>query len=93
LVDVREPSEIELGKGKIPTAHNIPIGEVQDALTLGEEEWKKKYLIPKIKPSDKVIFYCQSGKRAERACQIAQSAGFSNVWNYKGSALEWFERK
>lgn len=30
------------------------------------------------------------GVRSDMACRIAAEEGFSNVKNYKGSALEWF---
>jgi len=89
LVDVRSQLEVDQ-TGKINTANVIPLPEIAAAFQLSDVDFEKKYGFPKFKKSDKVIFYCQSGKRSENACIAAQSAGFTNVHNYRGSAKEWF---
>jgi len=78
LIDVREPHELEI-TGKIGNAINIPLSTLNEKL--GGLKLDKK---------EELIFYCRSGGRAENACKIAESQGFSNVKNYKGSALDWF---
>lgn len=37
----------------------------------------------------KIIFYCQIGKRSDRAGQMAINLGFKNVKNYLGSWAEY----
>ncbi|TPX61010.1 hypothetical protein SpCBS45565_g07351 [Spizellomyces sp. 'palustris'] len=87
LIDVREPSEVSLGR--IPTAQHIPLGNIQTALQLPDEEFEATYGFRKPSIDDDVIFYCRSGKRSEAALGAAQGLGFKNARNYKGSWLEW----
>ncbi len=87
LIDVREPNEFS--RGHIPSATNIPLGEIGAALALSPEEFKAKYGVEKpAKDDEKVIVYCRSGVRADKARLEAKEHGF-NVYNYKGSWLEW----
>ena len=74
LIDVRESSE--LGNGMIPTAVNVPLFKIIGAL----ENYDKE---------SRLIFYCRTGTRSEKATQIAIGLGFKNAKNYKGSIWEW----
>ena len=86
LIDVREKSELQ--HGMIPTAKNIPLGEVEEALELEEPVFQKKYGFVKPKKSDNLIFHCRTGGRSAAATQIAAKLGFT-ARNYAGSIWEW----
>ena len=53
----------------------------------------QKFLFEKPMPKQNIVFYCRSGKRAATAAEIAQSEGYKNVRNYKGSWLDWSKRE
>lgn len=89
LVDVRQPEEID-SLGIIPTAYNIPVGEIEAALQLSSEDFMHQYQFEKPEPSGPlIVVYCRSGVRAERACQTFQKFGYKNVANYVGSWNDW----
>ncbi|XP_055322401.1 rhodanese domain-containing protein CG4456-like isoform X2 [Sitodiplosis mosellana] len=92
LIDVREPNELQ-ETGIIPTSVNIPLGEVNTALSLSDGQFKTKYNRSKPKLTDEVIFHCRIGMRSENAAIAANKLGYSNVKNYKGSWLDWAERE
>ena len=85
LIDVREPHELVYGM--IPTAHNIPLGEVPEALSMSPEAFQQKY---GFSLKGTLVFYCRTGGRSFRATQIAIEKGF-NAKNYAGSIWEWSE--
>lgn len=87
LLDVRRPEEVQYGM--IPTACNIPLDQLENALKLDNQEFKKKYGIRKPNKDDKMIIYCHSGFRSHSACELALAVGFKDVSNYKGSWSEW----
>lgn len=79
LVDVREPDEHEnfnIG-GTL-----LPLGDIMSMQTDEIEHLKE----------DEVIFYCRSGNRSGRACQIAEMMGFSNAVNLTGGMLDWIQK-
>lgn len=64
ILDVREPREIQ--RGKIPGAHEIPLGEI--ATRYAEL------------PADRTIYIvCRSGNRSATACRILNAKGLSCV--------------
>lgn len=68
LLDVRTPQEANSKeKPMLPTAHNVPITELNEALEMSNEDFKKKYGFDKPEPNTVVITYCQAGGRASRA--------------------------
>lgn len=92
LIDVRRPEEID-ALGYIPTAHNIPVDEIETALQLSNEAFEKKYNFPKPSPAGPpIVLYCRSGVRAGRACTIFGHFNYYNVGNYRGSWNEWSEK-
>ena len=89
LVDVREPEE--LVDGIIPTAVNIPLGQVQTAMRMPPDAFETEYGFECPFEDDKLlIFYCRVGARSQVAAELAVEEGFENIGNYRGSALEWF---
>lgn len=79
LVDVREPNEHEqFNIGGIL----LPVGDILSGQTDEIEALKEA----------EVIFYCRSGNRSGRACQVAETMGFSNPVNLTGGMLAWLEK-
>lgn len=87
LIDVREKDE--LVHGMIPTAHNIPLGELESALDLSSDEFNRKYGFVLVK-SARLIFHCRSGGRSKKATELALQKGF-HAENFEGSILAWAE--
>jgi rhodanese-related sulfurtransferase len=87
LIDVRTPSEV--ASGKIVNSHNIPLNALSEALSMSNNNFKQNFGFTKPSKTDKLVFYCRSGARAQSATQIAKNAGYSNVLNYQGSWNEW----
>lgn len=88
LIDVREKHEL-LETGVLPNSVNIPLGEIESALTMPRDEFKIKYNHNKPNSEEKIIFSCRTGGRSGRAMQIALKLGYENVLNYDGGWLDW----
>ncbi|KAJ1949624.1 hypothetical protein EC988_004701 [Linderina pennispora] len=91
LIDVREPHEV--ANGKVPTATNIPLGEVADAFALPKDLFKSKYGIEKPTGKQETIFYCRSGVRSQKAIDAVEKAHSAELVtrNYRGSWLNYSE--
>ncbi|MSR85881.1 sulfurtransferase [Candidatus Woesearchaeota archaeon] len=87
LIDVREKEE--LSYGMIPTAHNVPLHEMELALELVPEDFQKKYGFKKPQKEDTVIFYCRTGGRSAMATAFAKEQGYVHAKNYAGSIYDW----
>lgn len=93
IIDVRKFEEAaELGQ--IPSAHVLPVDDIETAMRLSADEFKTKYGFSKPSPSGpRIIVYCRSGVRAGQAAKLfTEKFGFTSVFNYKGSWLDWSER-
>lgn len=79
IVDVRE--EEEMAEGYIEGAVLIPLDTVESDIE------------NKIPDKDKTILvYCRSGRRSAIACDIMDSLGYKNVYDF-GGIIDWpFER-
>lgn len=79
IVDVRE--EEEMAEGYIEGAVLIPLDTVESEVE------------SKITDKDKTILvYCRSGRRSAIACDIMDSLGYKNVYDF-GGIIDWpFER-
>jgi rhodanese-related sulfurtransferase len=73
LVDVRQTLEVE--RGRIPGAINIPLGQLRGRL-------------PELGRDRPVAFLCHSGARSTRATGIAIKAGYDAV-NVRGGMIGW----
>ncbi|KAF8649726.1 hypothetical protein AX16_005498 [Volvariella volvacea WC 439] len=91
LIDVREPDEVI--QGMIPSAVNLPLSVLANALHLNEAAFLEKYGFNKPKKDQELVFYCRSGMRSTTASDVAKRNGYTNILNYKGSWLEWTERE
>lgn len=89
LIDVRNKDELQ--NGMIPTANNVPLPEIENALDLSPDEFQEKFKFPKFEKDDNLIFYCRTGGRSEMATSTAISKGFTKSKNYAGSVWEWSE--
>jgi adenylyltransferase/sulfurtransferase len=74
LLDVREPHELEISK--IPSAINIPLGQLAGRLS-------------ELDSADDMVILCKSGNRSMRALELLSSAGFKKVKNLKGGINAW----
>ncbi|KAI0724343.1 Rhodanese-like protein [Cerioporus squamosus] len=91
LIDVREPDEVV--QGSIPSAVNLPLSVLPNALHLSPEEFKEKFGFEKPRKDQELTFYCRSGKRSTTASDVAKRNGYTNILNYTGSWLDWTERE
>ena len=90
LIDVRESDE--LVHGMIPTAVNVPLDEVEDALSeLDQQAFKEKFGFEKPDKDDNIIFHCRTGGRSAQSTNTALSLGFVNAKNFAGSIWAWSE--
>lgn len=91
LIDVREPDEY--AAGHLPTAVNIPLGQLPAALNMAPAKAMAAHGLTADPTADdtKVVVYCRSGVRAEHA-RLALLPLDIHARNFKGSFLEWSER-
>lgn len=76
IVDVRP--EGKYAKGHIPTAMNLPNGNLEGGKTLP--------------PKDKlIIVYCETGGRAQMAAKKMAKAGYKQIYNWGGFGNWTFE--
>ena len=59
------------------------------AFALSDAAFEAKYGFKKPTKENELVFYCRAGVRSTTASHAAQSSGYSNIKNYKGSWLEW----
>ncbi len=77
LLDVREPHELAICR--IPSARNIPLGELAGRLS-------------ELDPSHDLVVLCRSGTRSARAVALLQARGFHRTWSLDGGILAWIDR-
>lgn len=87
IVDVREPAEYE--EGHIPHAINIPFKTMPGALGLDDAEFESHFGFSKPDADRTLLFYCKGGVRSTGSEQLAQTFGYNNRINYKGSYDDW----
>jgi rhodanese-related sulfurtransferase len=73
LIDVREPSEFQMGH--VAGAKLIPLGQLQ----------RKLDTLPKDRP---ILCFCQSGSRSGAATRLLLTAGY-NATNIQGGLIGW----
>lgn len=88
LIDVRTPEEVL--HGMIPTAHHLPIDELEDALSMNAGSFEKQYHFPFPRKEQLLIFYCHSGTRSAFAVSLAAQKGY-HAKNLQGNVEEWNE--
>jgi rhodanese-related sulfurtransferase len=95
LIDVRNRDECASTSDKplLPTAFNVPLPEFSKAFELDQDTFKQQYSFDKPVQQQFIIVYCQSGRRSAMAATQLVEKGYSNVVNYKGSALDWYQQQ
>ncbi|KZT74829.1 Rhodanese-like protein [Daedalea quercina L-15889] len=91
LIDVREPDEVL--QGSIPSSVNLPLSVLPNSLNMDAAAFKEKFGFEKPRRDQEVVFYCRSGKRSASACDVAKRNGYTNLYNYQGSWLDWTSRE
>ncbi|KAI0048431.1 endoplasmic reticulum protein [Auriscalpium vulgare] len=91
LIDVREPDEVV--SGMIPSAVNVPLSVLSGSLKLSPAKFENRFGFKKPQQGQEVVFYCRSGKRSASAADVAKRNGFTNIFNYEGSWLDWTKRE
>lgn len=74
FIDVREPAEF--AGGRIPSAKLVPLSTLKDAA----QAWKR---------GQRVIVYCQSGRRSEKALATLTELGFTDIAHLDGGYSAW----
>ena len=79
LVDVREPSEVEVVAFDVPNIVNIPMSQL-------EQRWSEL-------PRDRqLVMVCQTGERSLKATYFLQFHGYENVANMSNGLEKWARR-
>jgi len=91
IIDVREPDEVI--QGSIPSSVNVPLTVLANSLHLHAAAFQDKHGFQKPGKEQEIVFYCRSGKRSASACDIAKRNGYTNIYNYEGSWLDWVEKE
>lgn len=99
LLDVRRPAEFDGSEvmkgnprgGRIPGSRNLPHAAFLDetGAFLAPDALRGKLEAAGLRPSDRVLVYCQGGGRSSVATVALVAAGYRNVENYLGSFGEW----
>lgn len=90
LIDVREANELR-ESGFIKTSRNLPLSELRSAFLMDEKSFEDKYRFMKPNKNDKIVLYCSCGGRSQEASLYISSLGYSNVYNYSGSYMDWIK--
>ena len=64
-------------QGSIPSAVNLPLSVLPNALHLPAAEFKEKFGFEKPRPDQEVTFYCRSGVRSTTASDVAKRNGYT----------------
>ncbi len=76
ILDVRTPEEY--ASGHVPHAINIPYDQIPSRLAeLGAER------------DQEIIVYCESGRRAAKASETLEAAGFETIRHLEGDMSGW----
>ncbi|MDO5696072.1 MAG: rhodanese-like domain-containing protein [Eubacteriales bacterium] len=76
ILDVRTPGEF--AEGHVRDAVNIPVNALQARLD-------------EVPQDKRIILYCRSGARANRAMDMLLAAGYEDVYNF-GGLKDWPEK-
>ena len=61
-----------------------------DVFNLPDDTFEEQFGFEKPTMDQTIVFTCKAGIRSHYACAYAMQAGYSNVVNYRGGAIEWF---
>ena len=80
ILDVRTAEEYE--ENSIPNAILANVLEPIEFMNVVE----------KLEKDSKLLVYCRSGIRSQKACNILDQLGFKETYNLNGGILEWEKR-
>ncbi|EPY15143.1 endoplasmic reticulum protein [Strigomonas culicis] len=94
LIDVRSTAEVAR-TGLIPTAVNIPLPILQDALdpdgAIDDDAFEAAFGVARPEPArSDLIFYCAHGIRSATAADVAERLGYARTYNFAGSWAQWY---
>ena len=87
VLDVRTREEFLAGR--IPGSVNVPLAEMDDAMSLSSDAFATKYGGEKPVKDAGVVVSCKMGGRAARAGDKLGLMGFEKILVYSGSFLDW----
>ncbi|KAL7638444.1 UNVERIFIED_CONTAM: hypothetical protein RMT77_011014 [Armadillidium vulgare] len=87
LLDVRTREELQKD-GAIPKSFNIPLNEVENAFSLNDEDFVRKYGFAK-PIAENLVISCRGGARALHAWRLLNQFGYCNARVYYGSFNDW----
>jgi len=90
VIDVRQPGELEKD-GAIPGALNIPLGDLEMALSFRPKKFERIFKTP-IDNSTPIVFSCLAGIRSRKAQEVARMLGYTNTSNFTGGWVEWSDK-
>ena len=93
IIDVREIEEL-INTSVIPGSINIPLGDIETAFSMNQENFEKQFQSKLPKSEDPIIMLCLKGIRAEKARKLLEDQfGFRNTGTYVGSYSEWISQQ
>ncbi|XP_037089018.1 rhodanese domain-containing protein CG4456-like [Pollicipes pollicipes] len=90
LLDIRRPDELK-DTGFIPGSRNLPLQDLDEALSLDPAEFHARYGFAKPQPADQLTITCRSGRRVKLSVPVFTKHGYTNLKLYLGSFLDWQE--
>ncbi len=78
LLDVRQSEEI--ARGRIPGSTALPLTQLEERIETAIPDRDRRVLV-----------YCASGVRSQRACRILRGMGYSNVASVSGGLTAWLQ--
>ncbi|KAL7638443.1 UNVERIFIED_CONTAM: hypothetical protein RMT77_011013 [Armadillidium vulgare] len=91
VLDVRARGDLVV-EGAIPKSINVPFSELEDAFSLNDEDFVRKYGSAKPK-AENLVISCAVGAIALRAWRLLNKFGYCNSRVYYGSFNDWVNNK
>ncbi len=94
LLDTRTEGEYYMGH--IPGAANLSFDESIDFATQGLKDQAalcEQFERVGATPDKEIVVYCGSGARSSQSYMVLKSLGYPRVRNYKGSMMDWAQRR
>jgi len=93
IIDVRTKAERQQN-GAIKQTICIPLSEVWNTFKMRPDAFKARFNVEKRELKEKqIVLHCLKGKRAFEAADKLLLLGYKNVYVYKGSFIDWTERR
>mmetsp|Transcript_28389 Transcript_28389/g.35109 ORF Transcript_28389/g.35109 Transcript_28389/m.35109 type:complete len:177 (-) Transcript_28389:138-668(-) len=93
VIDVRNVDEIAY-TGKLSECVEtlpLPVIAQMGAFNMEPEDFEASFGFEKPGLDETIVFTCKAGIRSMHAGQLAGMAGYQNIVNYSGGAMDWFQ--